>query len=138
MILDGVQPENILASALRTKKFNEMIEDKFPSLEEKQAFARKVNNEGSAKYTYGISYVGEMKFGSGIDEHVEIFFTMLCANTIPLILEIVKYKDRYHISYCTHLEDDRYVHRLQALFVAAGIPCTCEQKQDFIETIADF
>lgn len=52
--------------------------------------------------TNGISYVGELKLGGGIDAHVENCFTMLCANTM------------------------------------AGIPCTCEQKQDFIETIADF
>lgn len=138
MIVDGTQTNNIIASAQRTKKFNETLEERFPTLEEKKAFARKINKEGGVKYTYGISYIGEMKYGSGIDEHVEKSYAVLCANTIPIILEIAKCGSYYHISYCTHLEDDPYVLRLRDMFRAEGIPCTCEQKENFAETYVLF
>lgn len=138
MIVDGTQTNNIIASAQRTKKFNETLEERFPALEEKKAFACKVNKQGGIKYTYGISYIGETKYGKGIDEHIEESYLMLCANTIPIILEIAKCSGYYHISYCTHLEADPYVFKLRDMFLAAGIPCTCVQKENFAETIAIF
>ncbi len=138
MIVDGTQTNNIVASAQRTKKFNETLEERFPSLEEKKAFARKINKEGGIKYTYGISYIGEMKYGKGIDEHVEKSYVLLCANTVPIILEIAKCDNLYHISYCTHLEDDPYVLRLRDMFRTEGISCWCRQKENFAETLAIF
>lgn len=138
MILDGTKPNNIIARAQRTKKFNETLETRFATLEEKQAFARSVNKQGGIKYTYGISYVGEVKFGQGIDEHVNACHFRLCANTIPLILEVAKNGDHYHISYCSHLADDVYVGRLRDAFNAAGIPCTVVQQPDYVESLAVF
>lgn len=138
MIVDGTKTNNIIASAQKTKKFNETLEERFPTLEEKKVFARKVNKQGGIKYTYGISYVGEMKYGKGIDEHIEEGYFMLCANTVPVIIEIAKCSSYYHISYCTHFEDDPYVQKYRDMFLAAGIPCTLEQKEIFAETLAIF
>ena len=82
--------------------------------------------------------MGEISFGEGIDEHVEDCSFLLCANTLPIIIEIIKYKENYLISYCTHLENDIYIDKLQKLFLQEGISCTYTQKDNFIETMADF
>ncbi len=138
MIVKGTQPNNIIAAAQKTRKFNESLEGNLSSLAEKKDFARKINKQGSVKYTYGISYVGEMKYGKGIDEHIEESYSMLCANTIPVILEIVKCGRHYHINYCTHLENDPYIEKYRNMFLTAGISCTLEQKENFAETHAIF
>ncbi len=138
MIVEGTKSNNIIAGAQRTRKFNEMLSGRYPTLAEKQAFACNVNKQGGIKYTYGLSYIGEATYGAGIDEHVQASYTVLCANTIPVIMEIAKCKDRYHISYCTHLENDPYVWKLQEAFLQAGIFCSCVQKEDFIEALACF
>ena len=138
MIVDGTQADTLIAGAQRTKKFNETLEDRFATLEAKQAFARDINKQGGIKYTYGISYIGEPKFGEGIDEHVMEIYPILCANTIPLIIEIAKCGDRYIVNYCTHFADDPYVVALVDAFRSAGIPCTCERQEDFVEAFVEF
>lgn len=134
MIRQGIQPGNIAAGAFRTKKFNEMLEEKFPTLEEKRQYCQMAAQKGLDRYTYGISCVGKVSFGKGIDEHVTGAAVILCANTSPVILEITKFGDTYYISYCTHLKQDPYVQKLQEIFLAEGIDCTCEKKENFVET----
>lgn len=138
MILEGTQPERICASALGMRKFNERMEQQFPTLEAKKAHCRRITEADSGKYTYGISYVGELSFGESADRHISSVRIMLCANTIPVILEITKYADLYHISYCTHFEDDKYVHAFRQMFLDAGIPCSCERRDNYVETHANF
>lgn len=138
MIVEGTKSNNIIAGAQRTRKFNKMLSACYPTLGEKQAFARIVNKQGGEKYTYGLSYIGEPRFGVGIDEHIAPSYVMLCANTIPVIMEIAKCGSIYHISYCTHIEKDPYVWKLREAFEEAGIPCKCTQKEDFMEPLARF
>ena len=77
---------------------------------------RQITKAVSNKYSYGISMNGEVSFGKGIDEHIAKVVMMLCVNTSPIIIEIVKYKDTYYMTYCTHLE----------------------HKGSFVETVAEF
>lgn len=44
-----------------------MMEEQCETLEQKKQFARIANERGGVKYTYGLSYVGEIKYGNGID-----------------------------------------------------------------------
>ena len=122
----------------RNKAFNQKLEQDFETLSQKKQFAREVNKRGGIKYTYGLSYLGEIKYGNGIDENVAESYMMLCANTIPVILEIAKYRDIYHISYCSHIENDPYVFKLKDKFIKSGIHCQVEQKDNFAETLAMF
>ena len=138
MIVDGTQNNNIIFAMQRNKAFDQKLEHDFETLLQKQQFAKEVNKRGGVKYTYGLGYLGEMKFGNGIDENVSQSYMMLCANTIPVILEIAKFGDSYHISYCTHIENDPYVFKLKDKFVNAGITCMLEQKDNFAETLAVF
>lgn len=134
MIRQGIQKENIIAGAMRTKKFNEMLEEKFPTLKEKQEFCRKLAEKGQDRYTYGISFVGTISYGKEIDDHIEKVTCMICANTSPVIIEITKFKNTYFFTYTTHLKDDPYVQVIQELFVSEGIPCTCEKMENFVES----
>lgn len=138
MILAGVSKERILSGAQNLKKFNRALEENHPTLAEKKAYARTVNERGSVKYTYGISCQGEMDYGADINRLVMDNYVLLCANTIPVILEITKWNARYHVNYCTHLKKDPYIGRLTELFLKEGIPCTCTQEEDFVEAYADF
>jgi len=138
MIVDGTQTENILASVLGSKRFNERMEAQHPSLEAKKTYCRQMTKAGSGRYTYGISYVGEVSFGASADAHIRALRLMLCANTIPVIIEITKFKEKYHISYCTHFEDDAYLSAFGQMFTDADIPCECRYKGIFTETLADF
>lgn len=138
MVQAGVAAERILAGALGLRKFNLALEERFKTLEEKQEYARQVNRQGGIKYTYGISYFGEKDYGEEINRRIEENYPILTANTLPIILEIAKWQEHYHISYCTHLEQDPYVTELRDLFLAEGIPCTCEQQEDFVEALAEF
>lgn len=138
MIVDGTRTDTLIAGAQRTKKFNETMEDRYDTLVEKQAFARAVNKQGGIKYTYGLSYIGEPKYGGGIDEHVMESYIVLCANTIPVIMEVAKCADHYIINYCTHFVDDPYVLPLRDAFCSVGIPCVCEQQEDFVEALVEF
>lgn len=138
MIVDGVEKNKIIATVQRSVAFNKMMEEQCETLEQKKQFARIANERGGVKYTYGLSYVGEIKYGNGIDEHVLKNYPQLCANTIPIIMEIVKYAGSYYIIYCSHLEHDPYVYKLQEKFIKAGISCQIQQKDDFYETLAIF
>ncbi|MBE6032871.1 MAG: hypothetical protein E7224_06725 [Clostridiales bacterium] len=138
MVRTGVKPENMIAAAQRNRKFNEALEARFSTLAEKQEFAKMVNKQGGVKYTYGISYIGEVDYGPGIREHVKAAYAVLCANTIPVIMEAAKCGDQYYICYCTQLKADPYVLKLIEQFQKQGIPCTCEQREDFEETLALF
>lgn len=138
MIREGVRKERILSGAQGLKKFNKVLEEKYPSLEEKKAYARTVNKQGGVKYTYGISYLGEPDFGPDVNRYIADTYPILCANTLPVIIEIAKWADRYHISYCTQLEYDPYVGRLSELFLQEGIPCAMVREEDFEEAFADF
>ena len=138
MIVQGTEKDRIVYSAQRTRKFNQGLEERFATLEEKKAFARQINKQGGVKYTYGLSYLGEISYGSTIDQYVDESYVMLCANTIPVIMEVAKFKDMYHITYCTQFENDPYVTKLRDKFTEAGIPCTCTQKENFKETLAIF
>lgn len=66
------------------------MEEQCEMLEQKKQFARIANERDGVKYIYELSYVGEIKYGNGIDEHVLKNYLQLCANTIPIIMEIVK------------------------------------------------
>ena len=138
MLVEGMKTEAIVSSAQRTLKFNENLEQKFNTLDEKREYAIMINKTGGVKYTYGISYVGAVQYGKGIDMHVEKTYAKLCANTIPIIIEIVKCDDYYHLSYCTHLEDDPYIMKLKDEYVKAGISCTVEQKNNYVEPLVIF
>ena len=110
----------------------------YPKLQDKIDFCRKVNEMSGRKFTYGISYIGEFKLGEGIDEHILEISPCLSANTLPIIIEILKFKGEYVLTYMSHLEKDRYVHALKELFITEGISCTCVQKENFKECIAQF
>lgn len=138
MIMEGIRKERILDGAQKLQKFNKVLEEQFPTLEEKRVYAAKVNKQSGTKYTYGFSYLGEVDYGKDINRYIRDSYLILSANTIPVILEIAKWDRHYHISYCTHLKNDPYVGRLRDLFVQEGIPCVCNRKEDFEEAYADF
>lgn len=138
MILEGTQAERICASALRTRAFNVRLEEEHPTLAEKQACCRRMNDAGSTKYSYGISYVGEIRFGEAVDRHIENVRVLLCANTIPVILEIIKFAGKYCISYCSHFAEDPYVEAFRQMFTDADIPCTLRKMENFVESRAVF
>lgn len=138
MILDGAQRERILAAGQKARAMNLRMEAQCPTLEEKKAFCRTMNDAGSTKYSYGISYVGEIRFGEAIDRHVNRVRTQLCANSVPVILEITKTGGNYHISYCSHFEEDPCVHAFRQMFIDAGIPCELRQEADYTESFVDF
>lgn len=115
-----------------------MLDIKYPTLRKNQEYFRRITKVGGNKYSYGISFVVDVSFGKGIDEHITKVVTMLCANTSPIIIEIVKQKDTYYMAYYTHLAEDSCVHELQALFEAEEIKCVCEHKGKFVETVAEF
>lgn len=79
-----------------------------------------------------------MSFGAPIDAYVESISTMLCANTIPVILEITKSKGQYHVGYCTHFDPDPYLPQFQRMFLNAQIPCSRTDAGLFEETPAVF
>lgn len=138
IVRQQMKPQNIISAAQGTKRFNERMEQDYPLLEEKMKFCQEINARSGSLYTYGISTVGEYKLGKGIDEHIAELHAQLPANTIPVILEILKFNGEYYVTYMTHLENDPYVYALKDLFLAEGIPCTCEYKGIFEECIAEF
>ena len=138
IVMQQTKTDNILAAAIGTKKFNEKMEADYPTLEEKKKFCREVNDKSSHLYTYGISYIGDFSLGEGIDEHIAEFNAMLPANTIPVIIEILKFRDQYIVNYMSHLENDRYVSALKDLFLCEGMSCEVIQRENFKECIAQF
>lgn len=138
MVRTGLNPDYILNKAMGNMRFNQMLKDKYSTLREKQQFCRQITKAGSNKYTYGISFLGDVVFGKEIDSHITKTTLGLCANTASVILEITKQGATYYISYCTHLKEDPYVKQLQNLFIEEGIPCECKQLEDYVETRAYF
>ena len=104
-----------------------------PTLEEKIAYCSKMNERAVGRYTFGISYVGEIKFGKSIDEHISDIAAILPAGVIPVTVEIVRSGDEYQITYMSRLKKDPYAPALCDLLNAEGIPCKMEQRPDFTE-----
>lgn len=138
MIFEDMEPKKRLAVAAEIKKNNVMMEKRMPSFEGKKAFCEKVHQYSYANYTYNISNVGKVSFGEETDRYVVSVKSAMCANTFPIILEIVQFGQKYHIVYCTRLKNDPYVRRFQQSFVEQGIPCTCEMREDHVEPYAVF
>ncbi len=138
IVMQQAKTNNILSSAIGTKKFNEKLEADYPMLEDKIQFCRAVNDRAGRLYTYGISYIGDFHMGEGIDEHIAEFNALLPANTIPVIIEILKFKDQYILNYMSHLENDRYVYALKDMFLCEDVPCEIIQQENFKECIAQF
>ena len=138
MVSEGVKKECVLWGAQKKRLFNQNLEANYPTLEEKRAHCRRLTDSSSDRYTYGLSYLGNISFGEFADAYVRDVRLMLCANTVPLILEILKWKGKYTISYNTHLEEDRYLKELIAMFQEAGITCNCIKQEMFEEALADF
>lgn len=138
MVSEGVKKECVLLGAQKNRLLNQNLEANYPTLEEKMAHCRRLTDSGSDRYTYGLSYLGDISFGELADAYVKDVRAILCANTIPLILEILKWKGKYTISYNTHLEEDRYLKELIAMFQEAGITCNCIKQEMFEEALADF
>lgn len=138
IVMQQAKADNILASAIGTRKFNEKMEAEYPTLAEKKKFCREVNEKSGHLYTYGISYIGDFSLGEGIDEHIAEFNAMLPANTIPVIIEILKFRDQYIINYMSHLENDRYVSALKDLFLCEEMSCEVVRRENFQECIAQF
>lgn len=138
MIIDSMHPDVRLANAFNTKLKNTYVAEKFPLLKDKIRFCQRMHQYGKYRYTYNISCVGRISFGSDIDTYVDGIEWGLSANTLPVSIVIIQYKEAYHIVYYTHLKSDPYVHKLQEQFLQAGIPCTCKKQQDFEETLAIF
>lgn len=138
IVMQQANADNILASAVGTRKFNEKMEAEYPMLADKMKFCREVNDRSSHRYTYGISYIGDFSLGAGIDEHIAEFNALLPANTIPVIMEILKFKDQYIVNYMSHLEEDRYIYALKDLFLCEEMSCELVRKENFKECIAQF
>ena len=109
------------------------IQHPFPALEDKIAYCSKMNEKAVGRYTFGISYVGEIKFGKSIDEHISDIAAILPAGVIPVTVEIVRSGDEYQITYMSRLKNDPYAPALRDLLNAEGIPCRMEQRPDFTE-----
>lgn len=138
MIVDGATKDNVTAAALGNIKFNQSLEERFSTLAEKRAFACEVNKRGGVKYTYGLSYVGEFSVCPEIDKYIEEVHTVLCANTIPLIVEITKFAGYYNLSYCSHFENDLYMDEFLNELKKSGISYTVEKVDNFKEPLAVF
>lgn len=138
MVSEGIKKECVLWGAQKNRLLNQNLEANYPTLEEKRAHCRRLTDSSSGRYTYGLSYLGNISFGEFADAYVRDVRVMLCANTVPLILEILKWKGKYTISYNTHLEEDRYLKELIAMFQEAGITCNCIKHEMFEEALADF
>ncbi len=138
IILTQARPENIIAAAQGTLRFNQKMMAEQKSLEEKRAYCTHINARSGSLYTYGISYVGKVQLGKGIDEHISEISAQLSANTLPLVIEIVKFDGRYQVTWMSHFKKDRYLEAFCDLLEAEGISAKWERRADFEETIALF
>lgn len=137
-IVDNMQPSIRLAHASSIKINNALIEKKCPLLKDKLRFCKRMHQYAYLNRTYGISNVGHVSFGEELDFYIECFESIMGANILPIVMEIVKYKEKYNIVYCTRLENDPYVYELQQSLIQLGIPCTCEKRRDFSEALTTF
>ncbi len=130
-------PCNITAAAQREYQQMRRLDQDHQKLEEKLAYCSKISEKAVGRYTFGISYVGEIHFGKGIDEHIIDVSTILPAGAIPITVEIVRWADSYLITYMSRLKNDPYAPALCDLLNAEGIPCRLERRQDFEEAVLD-
>lgn len=134
-IVSGMIPEKQLAAAAETKKNNIQVEKRINSLEGKKQFACRVHPYAYQEYTYAMSNIGRISFGQEIDQYISSVKVTSCANTYPVVIEIIRFKDTYNICYCTRIENDPYVHRLVDNFISAGISCSYQQEEDYTEPL---
>lgn len=138
MIIDGMKPDIRLANAAAIKRKNALIAEKFPLLNDKIRFCRRMYEYTKNSYTYNISCVGRVTFGPDVDAYVDCIEIGFNASTLPVSIVILQHKQVYRIVYCTHLKDDPYIHEFQKQFLQVGIPCTYMKCNDFVETLAIF
>lgn len=93
MLWDEAKPENILASAQGLRRFNRMLEEQYPTLEEKKAFCIRRNEQAGSRYTYGISFVGELDFGKGVQEYVDSASAMEIEKAKDFFNQIIMHGD---------------------------------------------
>ncbi len=132
-IIAEADSRNITAAAQKEYLHMQRVGRECPTLEEKIAYCSKMNERAVGRYTFGISYVGEIKFGKSIDEHISDIAAILPAGVIPVTVEIVRSGDEYQITYMSRLKKDPYAPALCDLLNAEGIPCKMEQRPDFTE-----
>lgn len=137
-ILENMDPELRLASACEAKKNYLQLEKRLPTLKGKKLFSRRLHGMFYKSFTYHLSAVGKISFGPGVDPHVVGLESRTYANVTPIILVIQQFGDNYHICYCTRVQDDPYVRRLQARFLEAGIPCSCLLRESPQEPLVVF
>lgn len=137
-IAEAMQPDKRLAAAAEIKRSNALMNKRTPSIEAKKLFCRRIHQYAYAGYTCSISSIGRVSFGEETDRHVTAIDSLVCASSYPVILEILQYGGQYRISYCTRLRDDPYVKGFQQQLLEAGIPCTCVQRENYVETLAVF
>lgn len=138
MIVDGMEPATRLANAVSTKLNNTRLTKMFPLLEEKIRFCRRLHQYSHLNLTYTISNVGLVDFADALDPYIACVHSVMGASTCPIIIEVVQYKQQYHITYCSRLKNDPYIHAFQQCFLQTGIPCQCKQHKDFYEALAIF
>lgn len=138
MIIDSMQPEIRLAYAAETKRNNVLLDERIPLLENKKIFCQRIHKYSNINYTYNISNVGHVSFGEEVDTYIDRVESIMCANGRPIIIEILQYEKNYNVVYCSRIQNDPYIHKFHQLFMQEGIPCTCEKREDLIETLAVF
>ena len=138
MIVDGMEPDIRLANAVSTKLNNTRLTKMFPLLEDKIRFCSRLHQYSHLNLTYTISNVGLVDFAKELDPYIERVQPVMGANTCPIIIEVVQHKQQYHITYCSRLKNDPYIHAFQQRFLQAGIPCKCTQHKDFSEALVIF
>ena len=132
-----MEPEQRLIFAVDSLRNNQILEKRVPALAGKQMLTLRVN--AAAQYfTYGLSNIGNLSFGDALDSHIVSVDTAMAANSFPIMIEVVQYKNEYHIGYCTRLHNDPYLKKFHQKFLDEGIPCTCEKKENYLETLVVF
>ena len=107
-------------------------------MKDKINFCQFMHKYAYLNQTYNISNVGKVSFGEELDAYVECVKSVMGANSTPIIIEIVQYKQTYNIVYCTRLKNDPYINTFIQTFLQAGIPCTYEKSKDFSEALVVF
>lgn len=137
MIVDAMEPEPRLTFAADSIRNNQLLDKRIPTLEGKQALSLRANMT-TLFFTYGLSNIGKVSFGDAADAHIASVDTAMSANTFPIMMEVLQYKNEYHITYCTRLHNDPYLKKFHQKFLEEGIPCTCEKQDNYLETLAVF
>lgn len=135
MIISGMIPEKHLAAAAEAKKNNLQLEKRISSLEGKKRFANRIHPYAYKEYTYAMSNIGKISFGQEIDQQVSAVNVITCANTYPIVMEIIQFQDTYNICYCTRIENDPYVQKFVDNLKNVGISCNYQQEKDYTESL---